>query len=76
MHTSWGRSVGWRPSLTPAERRVLRAAAAGLTRDTIAADLGCSRSSVGRHLDRINTKCGATGLVAALGRIGWLVVPD
>lgn len=63
------RADGLTDVLTDREREVLELVAAGRTDGAIAHLLGCSRRTIGKHLQNTYRKLGVTNRVAAVGRL-------
>ncbi len=71
-----GRSVGFRPSLTTTEFKVLSSLATGRTRAVVANDLGRSFHTISHMISDINVKLGTSSLIESYYVLGWLKVPE
>lgn len=75
INASFGRDADNDPTLTPAQTRVLKSVARGLSNNTVAEELGVSVTTVKTHLRAIYDRLGATSrthAVAQARRIGIL----
>lgn len=61
--------------MTPAELRVMRLVALGLTNKEIAAKLELSPRTVRTHLNNVYAKLGVNSRVQALNALGWVQIP-
>lgn len=59
--------------LTRREDEILRVLASGLTLKATASRLGVSLQTVKNHTSAAYEKLGATGMVEAFAKLGWLV---
>lgn len=62
-------------ALSPAEERVFRLYAQGLTRAEVAARLGVSVHTVKSQSCAVYERLGTGSLVPTLWRLGWVVLP-
>ena len=74
-----------RPTLTPTEMRVMRLRAQGMTIPEVADHLGIARQTVKNHVlhafDRLDVtndrvRPSVAVMMEALGKLGWLKVPE
>jgi FixJ family two-component response regulator len=63
-------------TLTPAQDRVLRMRARGMSVMEVAAVLGISEQTVKNHLSDVYRRLGTGGLIPTLIERGWLRVPS
>lgn len=69
-------SVSARTSLTPTERRVMEIMATGVTGKQAAYEMSISEQTIKNHLSSTYTKLGASTLVGAFTKLGWLRLPS
>jgi DNA-binding CsgD family transcriptional regulator len=62
--------------LSPTEEQTLRLAALGYGNKTVAHIRGISENTVKNMLSRVYFKLGVHGLVEAMHRLGWIIIPD
>ena len=62
--------------LTQTELRVMKLVAQGHPYKAIADRLGCSVQTIKNHVANVRVKLGANCAIDAIGKLGWITVPD